>query len=281
MGKGENAPAPGLRVIKVVKASGVVEAFEIGKLASSISRCGVPEGEAWLLAREVERGLPEEVSSSEIYARTLALLRERCPASAFRYALRRGIMMLGPEGYPFEKYVARLLAKMGYSTRTNVTARGRCISHEIDVVAERGGEIMMVECKYHNTPGVKVDAKTVLYVYARFLDLSEHFDKAWIVTNTKVTGDAAAYAECVGMLVTAWRYPSEAALESLVETYRLYPITVLPSLSENARRNLLKRGIVALDDLLEAGSTALAAAGLKPEEAEAVLSEAKLFQSPA
>jgi len=270
-----------LRVVRVVKASGAIEAFDAAKLASSIARCGVPESEAWLLAREVEKGLPEEVSSGEVYARTLELLREKYPASALRYALRRGIMMLGPEGYPFEKYVARLLAKMGYAARTNIIAKGRCISHELDVVAEREGERVMVECKYHNTPGVKVDAKVALYVYARFLDLSDRFDKAWIVTNTKITEEAAAYAECVGMLVTAWRYPRERALEALVEAYGLYPITVLPSLSESARRSLLKKGIVALDDLLEAGPTALAAAGLKPEEAEAVLAEAKAFQSRA
>ena len=264
-------------MVRVVKASGVVEAFDAGKLASSIARCGVPEEEAWLLAREVEKELPGEVSSSELYARTLALLREKYPACALRYALRRGIMMLGPEGYPFEKYVARLLAKMGYSARTNVVAKGRCISHELDVVAERGSERLMVECKYHNAPGIKVDAKVALYVYARFLDLSEQFDKAWIITNTKVTEEAAAYAECVGMLVTAWRYPKVAALEALVETYRLYPITVLPSLSENAKRSLLKMGIVALDDLLEATPAALAAAGLKPGEVEAILSEVKDF----
>ena len=99
------------------------------------------------------------------------------------------------------------------------------------------------------------------------------------MTNTKVTEEAAAYAECVGMLVTAWRYPKEAALEALVETYRLYPITILPSLSESARRSLLKMGIVVLDDLLEAGPAVLAAAGLKPKEAETVLAEAGAFQS--
>ncbi|MCC6049956.1 MAG: restriction endonuclease, partial [Thermofilum sp.] len=165
-------------MVSVVKASGAVEAFDAGKLASSIARCGVPESEAWLLAREVERGLPEEVSSGEVYARALELLRERYPACALRYALRRGIMMLGPEGYPFEKYVAKLLARIGYAVRTNVVAKGRCISHELDVVAEREGERVMVECKYHNAPGVKVDAKVALYVHARFLDLSDQFDKA-------------------------------------------------------------------------------------------------------
>jgi predicted RecB family endonuclease len=265
-------------VVSVVKASGAVEAFDAGKLASSIARCGVPGSEAWLLAREVERGLPEEVSSGEVYARALELLRERYPACALRYALRRGIMMLGPEGYPFEKYVAKLLARIGYAVRTNVVARGRCISHELDVVAEREGERVMVECKYHNAPGVKVDAKVALYVHARFLDLSDQFDKAWIVTNTKVTEEAAAYAECVGMRVTAWRYPEGAGLEKLVEDLRLYPVTVLPSLGESARRSLLKRGIVTLDDLLRAGPAELAASGLRPEEAEAAVREAELLQ---
>lgn len=60
--------------------------------------------------------------------------------------------MPGPEGYPFEKYVARLLAKMGYAARTNIVARGRCISHELDVVAERGGERLMVDASTTTLP---------------------------------------------------------------------------------------------------------------------------------
>lgn len=266
-------------MVRVVKASGALEPFDEGKLVLSIVRCGVPEDEALSIAREVERGLPEEVSSGEIYARALALLREKHPACALRYALRRGIMRLGPEGYPFEKYVAKLLSKMGYTVSTNVVARGRCISHELDVVAELSGERVMVECKYHNTPGVKVDAKVALYVHARFLDLRDGFDRAWLVTNTKVTEEVAAYAECVGMLVTAWHYPPGMGLEDLVEKHRLYPITVLSSLGEGARRNLLSRGVVALDDLLGMSPDEVAAAaGLSLEESEAVLDEARLFE---
>ncbi len=265
-------------VTTVVKAGGAREPYSREKLLASLTRCGLPEGEALKIVEEVEGGLPAEVTSDEIYARVLGLLRERAPALGIRYAVRRALMRLGPEGYPFEKYVARLFERMGYSARTNVVARGRCVQHELDVVAEGGGRRLFAECKYHNSPGIKVDVKVALYVHARYLDLSGQFDEAWIVTNTKVTEEAAAYAECVGIRVLAWRYPAQG-LEALVERYRLYPITVLPSLSEERRRKLLASGVVVLDDLLKLGAEGLRElAGADPLEAERVIEEAKLIE---
>ncbi|MEM1928967.1 MAG: restriction endonuclease [Thermofilaceae archaeon] len=262
----------------VVKANGSREPYSREKLLLSVVRCGLPEQDALKLVEEVEESLPAVVTSDEIYSRLLARLRERYPQCAVRYAVRRAIMRMGPEGYPFEKFVARLLEKMGYATRTNVKARGRCIEHELDVVAEGRGERFFVECKYHNLPGIKVDAKVALYVYARYLDLKDQFDRAWIVTNTKVTAEAAAYAECVGMRVIAWHYPEEG-LEVLIERYGLYPITVLSTLSEEQKRVLLRSGIVTLNDLAKLSASELAvAAGVSVEQAEAALAEAKMME---
>jgi len=260
----------------VIKAGGAREPYDRGKLVQSIVRCGVPEAEAEAVAEEVERSLPREVPSDEIYARVLGLLRERWPACAARYAVRRAMMMLGPEGYPFEKFVARLLQRMGYSVRTNVVARGRCVEHELDVVAEGGGRRIFAECKYHSSPGIKVDVKVALYVYARYLDLRDSFDEAWIVTNTKVTEEATAYAECVGMRVLAWRYPRDGGLERLVERHRLYPITVLPGLPEGARRALLARGVVTLEDLARMSAEELSSLpGMSPSRAAELIAEAR------
>lgn len=51
--------------------------------------------------------------------------------------------------------------------------------HEIDVLAshtllhEHITEHIFVECKFHNAQGTQTDAKTALYVYAQFLDVTE------------------------------------------------------------------------------------------------------------
>ncbi|MEM2617124.1 MAG: hypothetical protein QXL64_06315, partial [Thermofilaceae archaeon] len=110
-----------------------------------------------------------------------------------------------------------------------------------------------------------------------YLDLKDQFDRAWIVTNTKVTAEAAAYAECVGMRVIAWHYPEEG-LEVLIERYGLYPITVLSTLTERGRRALLAKGIVTLDDLARLSASQLAeATGSNLEQVQVILSEVKLM----
>jgi len=204
-------------VSRVLKASGEVESFSREKIVASLAACGVPEREAGEVAIEIEESLPDLVSSSEIRSRVEAILRERYPKCALRYALKQALARLGPEGYPFERYFARILEKLGYSTRVGVVAAGRCVDHEIDIVAEKSGRRYLVECKYHSAPGAKTDVKVVLYVYARFLDLKEYFDCAWIATNAKLTSKAARYAECVGMRATGWKYPEGEGLEVLVE----------------------------------------------------------------
>lgn len=264
--------------VEVVKATGEVEPYRRDKVVASLVKCGVPSSEASILAAEVERELPRRVTTHEIHRRLESVLRERHPACALRYVLRRAIMRLGPEGYPFEKYLAKILSKLGYSTWTNVVLEGRCADHEVDIVAEKGRRRCMIECKYHNAPGTRTDLKVALYVYARFLDLGDYFSEAWIATNTKLTLEAIRYVECVGMRAIAWKYPEGGGLEALVEETRLYPITVLSSLGEEARGRLLASGYVTVEDLWEMDAGELASiAGVERRVAEEILEEAKLL----
>lgn len=265
-------------VSRVVKASGEVEPYEREKLVASLVACGLSRQAAKAMAIEIEEALPEVASTYEIHSQVEALLRERHPRSALRYVLKRALARLGPEGYPFERYFARVLEKLGFSTRVGVVATGRCVDHEIDVVAEKSGRRYLVECKYHSAPGAKTDVKVALYVYARFLDLRDYFDCAWIATNAKLTSKAARYAECVGMRTTAWKYPKGEGLEALVERTGLYPITALSAMSETARRRLLAAGYVALEDLRRMSVDELSErAGIPAEEAERILEGASLL----
>lgn len=264
--------------VEVVKASGDVEPFSREKVVASLVRSGVSRDRAEVIVDELVGVLPSRVSTREIYLWLRRVLRERFPRECMLYSLKEAIMLLGPEGYPFERFFAKLLGGIGYEVRVDVLLRGRCVKHEVDIVAIGGGRRYLVECKYHNSPGIKTDVKVALYVYSRFLDLKDYFDGAWIATNTKLTGDAIRYSRCVGMRVTAWRYPRDDGLESLIARTGLYPISVLLSLSPSYRRRLLRRGIVTVEDLkkLDTGELSVIL-GVSEDEAEVILGEARLL----
>jgi len=42
-------------------------------------------------------------------------------------------MNLGPTGYPFEKYIAKVLNTYNFTTKTNQVLNGKCVFHEVDV----------------------------------------------------------------------------------------------------------------------------------------------------
>ncbi|RLE72383.1 MAG: ATPase [Thermoprotei archaeon] len=201
------------------------------------------------VVEEVSNRVRSSASTREIYRIVVNTLLKEDVTAANRYRLKESIMLLGPQGYPFEEYFAQLLKMYGYHVETNQLIRGECVVHEVDIVAVKDGVRYMVECKYHNSPGIYVDLKTALYVYARFLDLKKKFDKAWLATNTKFTKEALKYSNCVGVKLTGWRYPREGGLEKMVEEKKLYPVTALFSLNDYAIRKLLEAGVVLAKDL--------------------------------
>ena len=79
--------------------------------------------------------------------------------------------MLGPTGFPFEQFVAEIFKAEAYSTITDQIVQGKCVEHEIDVVAWKEKELIMVEAKFHTDFNLKSDLKIVLYVKARYDDI--------------------------------------------------------------------------------------------------------------
>lgn len=264
--------------IIVVKRDGRREPFSPGKLVKSLERSGLSRREAEEVVEMLLETLPPVVSTREIHRRIKLLLGRYRPPAVGRYVLKRALMRLGPEGYPFEKYFARLLEARGFETRTNLVLRGRCVEHEVDVEAVRGGRRYMVECKYHNSPGIYTGLKVVLYVRERLRDLERYFDEAWVATNTKFSLEAVEYAECTGVRLTAWGYPPGWSIQELVEEPGLYPVTVLEGLGSEARRRLLSAGLVTLRDVVAAGPGRLAALlGWPPRQAGRLVEEARLI----
>jgi len=235
----------------VIKATGEVEPFSEDKIVSSIKRAGVPQNLQDKALESVKLSLYENIPTSEIYKNITDFLgREANPIKA-KYSLKRAIMALGPTGYPFEDFVSDILKARGYITQVRSILSGKCVSHEIDVIAEKENEKIMVEAKFHNDSGIKTDVHVSLYTKARFDDLKEKysFNKAWLYTNTKITPDALAFALCVDMGVISWSYPENESLRDLVEKYKLYPLTILPSLPSTYIQTLLQNHIVLVKDI--------------------------------
>jgi len=67
--------------------------------------------------------------------------------------------------------VAEIWRHQGYTAITGQMVYGSCVSHEVDVIAWKPGELVMVEAKYHSDAASRTDLKTALYVKARYDDI--------------------------------------------------------------------------------------------------------------
>ncbi|HSI91738.1 MAG TPA: restriction endonuclease [Adhaeribacter sp.] len=243
----------------ITKASGEMVPFSTEKLHHSLRRAGAPEDTAKNIIAQVVPQVYEGMSTRKIYQLAFKILRGRSRPLAARYRLKSAIMELGPSGYPFEKFIGEVLRWQGFSVEVGVTIKGRCVNHEVDVMAARGEDIYLVECKYHNHHAAINTVKIPLYIHARFEDikaawkkLPEHEGKlhqGWVVSNTRFTSDAIQYAECIGLKLIGWNYPRKGNLQDLIESEGLYPLTCMTTLTKNEKQQLLDRKIVLCHEL--------------------------------
>jgi Holliday junction resolvase len=242
----------------VVKASGETEYFDIYKIKRTCIKAGATQALANKIAREVERKVHDGVSTREILHITLKLLEKQKPFIAARYDLKGAIFRMGPAGFAFEHLVAEILKEYGFKTKVHSMIRGFCVEHEIDVIATENGKNYMIECKYHNLPGIYTGLREAMYTYARFLDLvkgsenkcCQKFDQPWLVCNTRFSEDAIQYSECAGLRLLGWNYPEEN-LREMIEKKKLYPITMLRKLDRESQEKLADSGLVLIKDLTE------------------------------
>jgi len=160
--------------IIVTKASGLTEPFSIKKLRTSLERSKASHDE---INDIIEIRLPklyQGISTKIIYSEAFRLLRKKSKHLAARYYLKKGMMELGPSGFPFERFIGKLFKYQDYAVEVGIIMQGKCITHEIDVLAKKENHFMLMECKYRNRPGISVDVKTPLYIYSRFQDLLDN-----------------------------------------------------------------------------------------------------------
>lgn len=238
----------------IIKADGHPADFLPEKLIRSLERVGANKELIQQITDQVEGQLYPGMNTGVIYRLVYQELRRRSRPLAARYKLRRAVQELGPSGYPFEAYIGEIFRHLGYEVQVGVVENGHCITHEVDVLANREGRRIAVECKFGNTSTKRLDVKVALYIHSRFLDLSnewihkEDFEKkdleGWIVTNASFSDDARAYGKCAGLRLVSWSYPATGNLKDLIELSALYPITVLASLNKHEKKELLRQNIV-------------------------------------
>jgi hypothetical protein len=268
-------------MVNVLKANGIAEPFDENKLRTSMTRTGISQSQQDKVILNLKPSLHENIPTAEIYEHVTRSLQEQSHLVKLRYSLKQAIMELGPTGYPFEDFVSEILKSKGYLTQVRSILTGRCVNHEIDVIAEKAGtEKLMIEAKYHNAPGIHTDVHVSLYTKARFDDLKEkyHFDRAWLFTNTRITSDALAYALCVNMGVVSWNYPQNESLRDLTEKEKLYPVTILSSLSQNQKQVLLENHTVSIKQILN-NNDCLDLLAIEKVKKEQIIEESKNFLS--
>ena len=272
------------RVIYIKKYSGELEVFSFEKLKNSLMKSGSPIEEIESIISIIKPKLYDGITSKEVYKTAFSLLKKANKTVASKYSLKRAIHDLGPTGYPFERLIGALLKQKGYKTEVSVTLKGGCVEHEIDVLAEKDGDIFTIECKFHNKPGFTNNVKIPLYIHSRFLDVQKrwnndsekttHLKQGWIVTNTKFTEDAKQFATCAGLHLLSWNYPKNNGISESIDRFGLYPITVLTSLTKREKEHLIEKDIILVQELL-ATSNKLKKTGLSSKKIQKVIAEAQ------
>lgn len=267
----------------VAKADGTQEQFNVQKLKQSLLKSGATTEEITTIVAEIEPLLYDGIKTQEIYRHAFELLRSSEVAVAARYSLRRALFNLGPTGFPFEDFLAKLFNHEGYTTKTRVILQGHCAEHEIDVAAYKSDHSFVAEAKFHSHPGMKSDLQVALYSFARLHDLRDtkicteaicNITEFMIVTNTKFTSSAEKYALCSGLQLLSWDFPKNNNLHDRIQKSGLYPVTVLQSLSMSQKRALIDNGVIVCSDLLQKPQL-LRHAHISQKRIEAVLLEAE------
>lgn len=268
--------------MKIVKNSGAIVEFNRDKLKQSLLRSGAAIAVVENVVQEIEPQLFDGVSTKVIYKIAGALLKKISASHAARYNLQTALQQLGPAGFFFEKFVARLFTHEKFESKINLILQGRCVSHELDVVVKKEAVITMVECKFHGNSG-NSDVKIPMYILSRFNDLkdvkhtlwhtNEKIDKCCIATNSRFTSDAITFAECSGIALLSWDYPKDDNLRTKIDSCGLYPITCLTTLSSLEKEKLLILDIILVKELI-ANPNNLNQIGISANRQKNVLAEA-------
>ena len=277
--------AKNLSDIEIIKHSGQKAKFSIEKLKASLRKSDADEA----LVSEIENNVRDElyqgISTKEIYNRAFSLLKKKKKGYASKYKLKKAIYELGPTGFPFEKFVGALLFYSGYEVKTGQILQGKCVTHEVDVVAHKNGQYLVAECKFHSDEGRNCDVKVPLYIHSRYRDILNYYgdrnngeipNEGWVVTNTRFTEDAIKYGNCVGLHLLSWDLPKDNGIKDHIDRLGLYPVTVSTLLTQREKQFLLSRDVVLCKQLID-DHFYLDHLGISEKRKERILGEIELL----
>lgn len=248
-------------MLQVRKFSGDLVPFEADKLLKSLLKSGASPREAQFIFDQVIKSVDEGTSTKLIYKIAHRELKKMSGAHATRYNIKQGLLALGPTGYVFEQFIARLFAQMGFKVQTNIIVKGACVSHEIDVFLEKDAHQGFIECKFSNRDNAKVDVKVPLYVKARWDDVRQctladnntvkmAYSSCWLVSNQRFSADAKNYAACIGMQWLGWDKDAANSLAFYVDKFKTYPITSLTTLTQAEKMKAIEARIICVQDVV-------------------------------
>jgi hypothetical protein len=274
--------------IFVTKASGEAAPFSETKLRSSMKRAGATKEQMNEIVQKISESLYPGITTRKIYGIAFSILKGSSRPVAARYHLKKGLMELGPSGFPFEKFIGEVLKYQGYHTKIGEIVKGKCVNHEIDIIAAKDEQYFMIECKYHNLAGTVCNVKIPLYIHSRFKDIEfsvqslpqnvKSFNQGWLVTNTSFTRDAIQYGNCAGLKLLGWNYPKDNNLRSQIDSLGLYPITCLTTLTKSEKQTLLDKKIVLCQEIAH-DENILLNAGIKPARIKSIMEEVMMICS--
>ena len=230
--------------IHLTKATGEKVVFSRQKLIQALSSAGADNLQREKIADQIEANLYDGIPSGKIHQMVYAFLKkEKSHRTAGRYRLKKAIFDLGPSGYPFEIFVGKLFESFGYKVEVGVLVSGKCIQHEVDVVARKDDEVVVVEAKFRGDYRGKTTVQVPLYIQSRFNDIKakweeegkyeNHKVRSFVCTNARFTGDAIKYSECVGLGLISWDYPQKSSLKSIIDQSGLHPLTIFALIKKN------------------------------------------------
>ncbi|PVX26467.1 MAG: restriction endonuclease [Candidatus Bathyarchaeum sp.] len=251
--------------VLVTKANGTREEFSKWKIVRTCLRMGATQETAETIANEIESRLYDGITTRRILQMIYRRLKKYKPVMKLQTDLRRSLSLLrsAPD---FEQYIQLLLSEHGYKVTPNQIIRGRCVEHEVDAVATKDGKTCIVEVKHHYKYHTPTSLDVSRISRAVFEDLTEghqlghnnlKIDYAMIVCNTKLSEHAKRYANCRNIKHISWSSPKNQDLQTMIETKKLYPITILKTLSPTTRNKLTSNNIILLKQLTETNTTHL------------------------
>jgi hypothetical protein len=268
--------------IQVVKGNGERVLFDKEKLSQALRSSGASLNDQERISSQVAARIYNGISTREIYQMAFELLKQESHKTAGRYSLKNAIMEMGPTGFPFEIYVGKIFETKGYEVETGVIVQGKCIQHEVDVIARKPGEMLMVECKFHSDNFAKSGVQVPLYIQSRFLDVKAAWEKQYgknilyrggVVCNTRFSDDAMNYAKCAELVMISWDYPTHTGLKYWIDKTGLHPVTSLISINKKDKQYLLAKGVV-LCSQLEDNLPLLQEMGLTENQIRKIIREA-------